>query len=240
MNIKPILVRLEGAMERNDLIEQMVLLPEPASAASKWAKSTKSVNLVVGYNASPQSQTALDLTMWIAHQTRLATQKEVTVQVVYVIGETPIPSCPNGFPSADINPSPIPSFPSGFPTTAASQTAATAVLTPAKSPALALAPEKKLTKKPYAEVANSQSDCFEQADHILWQARCLAQEWRGTFKAHLRFGDVATELRNVVESEAATLLFVGCNSVTHPLIQKLDSNFPCSVLGIPTDLCYST
>ncbi|MEO8892339.1 MAG: universal stress protein, partial [Coleofasciculaceae cyanobacterium] len=79
------LMRLEGAMDRNDLIEQMVLLPEPASAAAKWANSNQSVNLIVGYDASPRSQTALDLTMWIAHQTRLATQKDVTVQVVYVV-----------------------------------------------------------------------------------------------------------------------------------------------------------
>jgi hypothetical protein len=83
------LVRLEGAMDRNDLIEQMVLLPEPASAASKWASSTKSVNLIVGYMPLLRSQTALDLTMWIAHQTRLATQKQVTVQVVYVVEEKP-------------------------------------------------------------------------------------------------------------------------------------------------------
>jgi len=69
-------------MGLDDLIEQMVL--PPASSSSDWAESTKSVNLVVGYNSSPSSQMALDITMWIAHQTRLATQKQVTVQVVYV------------------------------------------------------------------------------------------------------------------------------------------------------------
>ncbi len=236
MNIKPILVRLEGAMDRNDLIEQMVLLPEPASAASKWAKSTKCINLVVGYNASPKSQTALDLTMWIAHQTRLATQKEVTVQVVYVVDEKSIHSCPNAFHSAHINHSAISSLPLGVPQEAASQTSATSVVTQPKRPTLAVAQETKSAKKRCSQVISNQSDKFEQADHILWQARCLAQEWRGSFKAHLRFGDVASELRNVVESEAATLLFLGCNSITHPLIQKLDSNLPCSVLGIPTDL----
>jgi len=68
-------------MGLDDLIEQMVLLP-PASSSSDWAESTKSVNLV--NNSSPSSQMALDITMWIAHQTRLATQKQVTVQVVYV------------------------------------------------------------------------------------------------------------------------------------------------------------
>ena len=86
MNIKPMLARLQGAMGLDDLIEQMVLLP-PASSPSDWAESTKSVNLVVGYNSSPSSQTALDITMWIAHQTRLVTQRQVTVQVVYVVDE---------------------------------------------------------------------------------------------------------------------------------------------------------
>jgi hypothetical protein len=75
MNIKSMLVRLESTLNRNDLMEKLVLLPEPASAASKWTNSTKSVNLVVGYNASPSSQTALDLTMWIAHQTRFSDSK---------------------------------------------------------------------------------------------------------------------------------------------------------------------
>lgn len=181
MNIKSMLVRLEGALDRNDLMEQMVLLPEPASAASKWAKSTTSVNLVVGYNASPSSQTALDLTMWIAHQTRLATQKQVTVQVVYVVDEYQNTNC----------------------------------------------------------CANFTSHVYERADRILWQAGCLAEEWRSSFKAHLRVGDVATELRSVVESEAATVLFLGCNRITHPIIQKLGSNFPCSVLGIPQELSVS-
>jgi len=52
VNIKPMLARLQGAMGLDDLIEQMVLLP-PASSPSDWAESTKSVNLVVGYNSSP-------------------------------------------------------------------------------------------------------------------------------------------------------------------------------------------
>jgi hypothetical protein len=236
VNIKPMLVRLEGALDRDDLMEQMVLLPEPASATSKWANSTNSINLVVGYNASPKSQTALDLIMWIAHQTRLATQKQVTVQVVYVVDEFQNNQCPDRFNLADVRRSFIHSLPSGFPNTSTSTQSATCVLTKPKPQALVVEQDRKSVKKVCPKTTCRQSDWFEQADHILWQARCLAQEWRGSFKAHLRIGDVATELRKVVESEEATLLFLGCNSVHHPIVDKLRSNFPCSVLGIPRDL----
>ncbi len=236
MNIKPMLVRLEGALERDNLIEQMVLLPEPASVACQWANSTKSVNLVVGYNASPSSQTALDLTMWIAHQTRLATQKQVTVQVVYVVDEIQNSTFSDVFNLADVSRSSIHSLPSGFPKALASTKSATSLLTKPKQQALAVAQERKSAKRCCPNAIGKPSDWFEQADYILWQARCMAEEWRGSFKAHLRFGDVAAELRNVVESESATLLFLGCNSVNHPIVHKLGSNFPCSVLGIPTGL----
>lgn len=216
MNIKPMLARLQGAMGLDDLIEQMVLLP-PASSPSDWAESTKSVNLVVGYNSSPGSQTALDITMWIAHQTRLATQKQVTVQVVYVVDDNQ-----NVFSSeSDASTASIHrclEFP------AACALSATSVLTQPRSKTLA------------ARSRMTSLDLFEKADYILWQARSLAAEWRGSFIAHLRFGCVSAELRKVVESESAALLFLGCESVNHPVVQKLGTNFPCSVLGIPTML----
>lgn len=72
------LVRLQGTLGRADLVNQMVLLP---SAQPVCPQDTPEINLVVGYSNSPASQTALDLTLWIAHQTRLATGKQVTVQV---------------------------------------------------------------------------------------------------------------------------------------------------------------
>ena len=237
VNIKPMLVRLEGAMDRNDLIEQMVLLPEPASAASKWSSATKSVNLVVGYNASPRSQTALDLTMWIAHQTRLVTQKEVTVQVVYVVDEKQSSKAPDVSSSTDESSSSIHRLSLSVPKASAPRHSAPSVLAESKPQRLAVTRKKKSAKQHRPKKSTPcQAHWFEQADRILWQARCLAEEWRGSFKAHLRFGDVATELRTVVESEAATLLFLGCNSVNHPIVQEFGSNFPCSVLGIPTVL----
>jgi len=185
------LTRLEIAMDRYDLIEQMVLRPEPKLAASKKAKSATSVNFIVGYNGSPKSQTALDITLWMAHQTRLATSKEVTVQVVYVVDDN---QC-NNFESAS---------------------------------------RTSFRDSPYLQAIFCHNNQFEQADKLLWQARSLADEWRGLFKAHLRFGSVGVELRKVVESEAATLLFLGCNSVSHSLVRELGSHFPCSVLGIPS------
>lgn len=193
MNLKSILTRLEIAMDRYDLSEQMVLRAEPKSLSSKKAKSATSVNFIVGYNGSPKSQTALDITLWIAHQTRLATSKEVTVQVVYVVDENQSNNCGTASRTTSLEPS-------------------------------------------YLQAVISENNQFEQADKLLWQARCLADEWRGLFKAHLRFGRVGHELRKVVESEAATLLFLGCNSVSHSLVRELGSNFPCSVLGIPSML----
>ena len=233
VNIKPIIVRLEGAMDRNDLMEQMVLLPEPAALACQEGKASQPVNFVVGYNASPRSQTALDLTMWIAHQTRLATQQQVTVQVVYVVDEKQSSPCPDAFNFADVSSSsiyrlPLKSFNSPEP-----RNCITSVLTKPSPQELKVNSKVSSKKSRRAKATFSQADWFEQADRILWQARCMAEEWRGSFKAHLRFGDIATELKAVVEAEAATLLFLGCHSVEHPLVEKLGSDFPCAVLGIP-------
>lgn len=234
MSIKPMLVRLEGAMDRNDLIEQMVLLPEPASAAAKWANSANSVNLIVGYDASPRSQTALDLTMWIAHQTRLATKKNVTVQVVYVVEDASRRASLGALSSGSISSALSDRFLAL--SKSSSKKSATSVLDKPQQQRLAVVKEKKTSKQNQPKVKVSQADIFEKADRILWQARCMAEEWRGAFKAHLRFGNVANELKAVVEAEDATLLFLGCNSVNHPIVRQLGSHFSCSVLGIPNGL----
>lgn len=81
------LVRLQDAINRDDLIEQMLLHCNPITSFSEQAESTKSINFIVGYNSSPNSHTALDISLLIAHQTRLATKLDVLVQVVYVLEE---------------------------------------------------------------------------------------------------------------------------------------------------------
>ncbi|MBV8884541.1 MAG: universal stress protein [Chroococcidiopsidaceae cyanobacterium CP_BM_RX_35] len=340
MNIKLMLTRLQSALGSHDLVEQMVLLPM-ASPTADVAKSTKSLNLVVGYNKTPGSQTALDLTLWIAHQTRLATREQVTVHIVYVAeSEGRYPDFGSAVATSSlVHQSPLeleeatlrsntsvlteskhqvlatwpqmtlvaPCFNTistqrsakamsddALPQTqgfagAASGTAdkgeaATALPTGLESnsrlrngllcdssPAPAGAPkaasqaavpsapggdlraDDKACGFPAGNVlenggvgrtdpnhldsrAQAQTHTSEQANQILERAKHLAQEWGGAFMTHVRVGEVATELRKVVESEAATLLFLGCHSVNHPVVQQLGANLPCAVLGIPQGL----
>lgn len=217
MNIKPMLVRLQSAIGRNDLVEQMVLIPEPKRRSFTNYQTEPSVNLIVAYNASPNSHTALDIAFWIAHQTRLATNQQVTVQAVYVVEENQndkyldkvnwanyLTPCECGV--SDVYQS------------------TTSVLTQPKL--------KGITQHLQAQIVAP----LEEADRILWQARSLAEEWQGSFKSHLRFGDVATELTKVVELEAANVLFLGCRSINHAIIQTLGFNFPCAILGIPNGI----
>lgn len=265
MNIMSMLVRLQGALGSTDLIDQVILLPERRSANS-WTKHLKAsgprhsskrqeeqhwqalaaeaesrseLNLVVGYNSSPKSQTALDLTLWIAHQTRLATRKQVTVQVVYVVDPT---SCLNAIPNTPADLQKAVSKQAGQSNrrqkaaSLAGATSSSKTLTRQRSnTAVAVSPtDSKLLAA--SDFPQCQTQQFEQADRILWQARCLANEWRGSLKTHLRFGDVAQELKRVVEDESATLLWLGCDSPDNTVVQKLGSRFPCPVLGVPPTL----
>jgi nucleotide-binding universal stress UspA family protein len=240
------LARLEHALGCADLSKNMVLVAKAKSTPS----SAEEINLVVGYNGSPRSQTALDLTLWIAHQTRLATRKVVTVQVVYVIDINLAqpdagPSSPLDQPFAmPTDGQPLMAPTSGMLTVGSKITEPIYRITvpveaePGDRHCLSLIAERpdegtsvaQLTASPKA---NWQIQQFEQADRILWQARTLADEWRGSLKTHLRFGDVAEELCQVAQAESANVLVVGCESVEHAIVQSLATITPCPLLGIP-------
>ncbi|WP_293128720.1 universal stress protein [Microcoleus sp. bin38.metabat.b11b12b14.051] len=240
MNLKTILARFESALGYQNLTEKMVLLPEPKapiSKKSKLTKTTKGINFIVGYNSSPQSQTALDITMWMAHQTRLVTTKEVTVQVVYVLDESPSSDHEDTCSLGVETPRAIGQKPSDLEEISALKCAAPAIALPAAE-IQSVSQRETWIDPPYFRAIFCGNNEYEVADKLLWQARCLAEEWRGLFKAHLRIGRVATELRNVVELESANLLFLGCNSANHPLVKQLGKKFPCCVLGIPEQLSY--
>lgn len=228
------LLRLENAMGRTDLVEKMVLIPEPKTPISQLKKSPKSVNFIVGYNSSPKSQTALDITLCIAHQTRLATSKKVTVQVVHVVEENPNEDCDRAYNSTGSRKELSRQAQGDF-REIGTLKCATPLMLPLPELQSAIPRTTELDPSHFQAIF-CQKNQFEQADKLLWQARCLAEEWRGLFKAHLRFGQVGAELRKVVEAEAATLLVLGCNSGKHPLVRELGSKFPCSVLGIPPAL----
>lgn len=221
MNILSTLARLQDALGCADLAKQMVLVPSTASES----RSTKEINLLVGYNGSPRSQTALDLTLWIAHQTRLATGKQVTVQVVYVVDTAeclPVTALPQtlstawGYDQRDVDQRPYRgAIDSDYRSLEGGSRSNSAVAEPPR------------------RADTCQLNQFDQADLILWQARHLADEWRGSLKTHLRFGQVATELQRVAQAESAALLLLGCDSAMHPLVQQLKTGFPCAILGIP-------
>jgi nucleotide-binding universal stress UspA family protein len=206
VNISSMLRRLGGTLGCADLAGQMLLLAsDSAIAVTKHA----SINLVVGYNGSAHSQMALDLTLWIAHQTRLATPKPVTVQAVYVLdweSSCQISTRYGVLESAG-------SRQGEWESQEAAGFGRAAVL----------------------EVPCQLTE-FDHADRILWQARTLAEEWRGSLNTHLRFGVVAHELRQVVEAEAAALLVLGCYSAANPLVQALGASFPCPVVGLPSQI----
>lgn len=204
MKIKPMLARLQGTLGQRNLVEQMLLLPEPelseAANLQSLELAQESINLMVGYTGSPCSQTALDLTFWMAHQTRLATQKQVTVHVVYVVDEAATLQKTSRSLKGNGARQSLPAC--------KTERSSTATLTRPETP-------------------------FEQADRILWQARCLAEEWRGSLNTHLRIGNCAEELKQVAIAESADVLVLGCRSARHPLILQWATGFPCAVLGIP-------
>ncbi|MTJ48907.1 universal stress protein [Dolichospermum sp. UHCC 0259] len=208
------LARLQSAIGRDDLIEQMVLMPEAQKSFSERVSQAKSANFIVGYNGSPQSHTALDIACWIAHQTSLATNSQITVQAVYVVEENFNCQSIDIFNVAD------------------SKAQLECQFSNISKPVLLRLNQTKGTAI-LPQLERESITSINEADRIIWQAKTLAQEWQGSFKSHLRFGNIAKELKKVVQLESADILFLGCQSSHHPMIETLGKNFPCTVLGIP-------
>lgn len=218
MKIKSMLVRLQNALGQTNAIEQMVLSTGSGNLDTAETKSEKTVNLVIGYNGSSNSQIALDLTLWVAHQTRLATQKQVMVHVVYVVDRHFSDPVVNLSPSAKGR---------------SNRRRAAHAPTPETSTATLTRLDLDRCEPISTTLSTS---VIEQADAILWQARCLAEEWRGSLEAHLRFGKTAEELSHVAESIGADLLLLGCSGDQHPLVPQLTPRVSCPILGIPVQL----
>uniref|UniRef100_A0A832H1C9 Universal stress protein n=1 Tax=Oscillatoriales cyanobacterium SpSt-402 TaxID=2282168 RepID=A0A832H1C9_9CYAN len=231
------LTRLEHALNSPGLAKQMVLRSKEPSVFQPPADD---INLVVGYNGSTHSQTALDLTLWIAHQTRLATQKMVTVQVIYVVElESTYPAPQDGLPELCLPSLDI--YSDGFEIWAGRSNldSCTERLTSngtCQTGLVAIADCPDKTRVSLEQSSDRQIQQFEKADRILWQARHLADEWRGSLETHLRFGCVAEELKIVSQQVSTTALLLGCSSAKHPTVQALGGNLPFPVLGIPPKL----
>lgn len=214
------LMRLQSALGQDNLSEQMLLCPGASSNTSEMTG-----NYVIGYNGSPNSQTALDFILWMAHQTRLATQKQVMVHVVYVI------DCYNSLSTTSVYPSSTRLSSSA--SCDRSSTEQFGFQCSTETLSRSTSGNVQVVER---QAKSSLTDMLEQVDRVLWQARCLSDEWRGSLEAHLRFGAVATELQQVVTAQSADLLFVGCTDVEHALVQQLKPCISCPILGIPTEL----
>jgi hypothetical protein len=230
------LVRLEHALNYPDLAKQMMLVPKATNVAVAGQ-----INLMIAYNGSARSQTALDLTLWIAHQTRLVTPHPVTVQVVYVVDNlSDRPSPADHF--SDLYATPMEVAPDRSGKTALDfcdrQDVAELALSQVTARSLStLMPDdcevelSGLSTSGYSPANQIQQ--FEKADRILWQARHLADEWRGSLETHLRFGNLIEELRLVSRQVTTTALILGCSSPLDPIVQALGHDLPFPILGIP-------
>jgi nucleotide-binding universal stress UspA family protein len=228
MNIKATLARLGTTMaDCRAARDLLLLLPSSnLTTADRIAEpacltDSDTINIVVGYSGSQNSQIALDLTLLIAYQTRLATRKRVVVQTVYVLEG--IYHTQKQVFSAAVS--------SSSNSIAASRrgnewgaAATTAIL-----------PERRSRRHTVncVDARAAQLQCFEEADQVLWQARTFATEWRGSLNTHLRFGSPAAELNAVAQQEHADVIVLGCQSAEHPLIEQLKISAYCPVIGIP-------
>lgn len=236
MKLKSTLVRLQNALGWDDLADRMVLSygtqeDEAQTYDMPDAVLDQAMNVVIGYNGSPNSQMALDLALWIAYQNRLASPRTVMVHVVYVVDRrSPNRALPHGgaipphspfrlmLSQAIGVPSPPPNRRHTDPPSSTSVNAKTCVAVCEAAP------------PPATQTLLDQADC------ILWQARCLAEEWRGALEAHLRFGDEQEELLRVMSEVNADLLVLGCGTPDHHLARALRDRVDCPILGIPSHL----
>ncbi|WP_404783589.1 hypothetical protein [Altericista sp. CCNU0014] len=223
MNIKATLARLGCTMADTRAARDLLLLPGPDRVeSSQAAEASDTINIVVGYSGSQNSQAALDLTLLIAYQTRLATRKRVVVQTVYVLEGIYHPQ------------KPLLSTAVGNAISAQRDLewgTATATVSERRTDKSALARRHTVN---CVDVRAAQLQCFEEADRVLWQARTFATEWRGSLNTHLRFGSPAIELSKVAQQEEASIAIVGCHSSEHDLVRQMKDICSCPVLGIPT------
>ncbi|WAL59519.1 universal stress protein [Thermocoleostomius sinensis] len=210
MNVKTALARLHSTLDLDDRMDQLLLLPRLTQPTSPTT-DLPSASVVVGYDGSPRSQVALDLAFCVAHQMQLATRQQAMIHVVYVI------DC-------------LTASKASHKRRVTKRSADSARLGGKSKPSPVTTADRGSAALPHCQ---STGRSLEEIDRVLWQARCLAEEWRGSFTTHLRFGDLATELEAFVVEERAALLFLGCYSASHPLVQKLKFTLPCPVVGIP-------
>ena len=76
--LRPILLRLQVGLEHPAMHPPLLV------AGSRKDEPFNHLKLAVAYNGSPRSHVALDLALWMAHQTRIATSQTVTLHGVFV------------------------------------------------------------------------------------------------------------------------------------------------------------
>nr|WP_242045928.1 universal stress protein [Leptolyngbya sp. FACHB-16] len=197
--------------------------------------SKETMNVLIGYNGSANSQIALDMALWIAHQTRLASQTRVLVHVVYIVDRRKQPPRENPVDLGGRSAWPYPRtstrtdlvHASGLPVFSSGRRSTDVLASQAAQSCLTVC---------QVEPIPAPENLLDQADCILWQARCLAEEWRGSLEAHLRFGSYPDELLNVAREIDANLIVVGCSSPEHELVRQLAPLSPCPIWGIPHQL----
>jgi nucleotide-binding universal stress UspA family protein len=225
MNIKATLARLSSSLPEGCSVRDLLLLCAPEHATEVCTEVKDVINIVVGYNGSQKSQAALDLTLLMAYQTRLATRKRVVVQAVYVL-EGMYPLQKQSLPTSTISTAVSLSLREQRAMEQSAALASTATVLERRS-------QSRRSTVNCVDVRAAQIQHFEEADQVLWHARNFATEWRGSLNTHLRFGSPAIELSQVAEQEQAHLMIIGCRSAEHPLVEQLKAHYRCPIVGIP-------